>query len=541
MIPKNLATPTPSPADLAELGRPPASPPHAKAMADSGFVFTGPASLRVDRERTADVSGRALPQVPAALRNRQRQAAERAMAKAANGASKAGRAGARTLEQRILDRASLGWNLAEQEQIETLGVDAYLERQLDPESIDDFGLEDAILEVFPSLSMTPAELQATFEDDGGFAIAFELFLATLYRHTYSPRQLYERMVVFWTDHFNISLFSDFGPLFKPTDDREVIRRHALGKFPDMLRASAKSPAMLSYLTNDSNFVGHPNENYARELMELHTMGVDGGYTETDVKEVARCLTGWLYYPPDFEEFGQFLFYPPLHDDEAKTVLGRNLPAGQGIGDGEAVLDILATHPSTARFVSRKLLRYFWGYEPGDAMVDKIAAIYQETGGDIPSMLRGVFRWHRMASATPKVKRPLHLVTSAMRALFAGLENPFYLIEVLLQAGHLPYTWAPPNGFPDSEGYWSGFVLPRYNFATTLLRGNPAPATVDLPFLDPAQSPEELTNILDVLLLNQTMEPATRTAVTQFLNGPRNIGRVADAISLVIASPEFQRY
>lgn len=441
----------------------------------------------------------------------------------------------------VVERATLGWTLGEQEAIEAMGMSAWLERQLDPESIDDLGLEDALEQAFPSIAMTPAQRLITYYEDEETPLV-ELELATLYRAAYSPRQLLERMVIFWTDHFNISLLSDFGIYLKPTDDRDVVRRHALGSFPELLRASAGSPAMLSYLTNDSNVVGHPNENYARELMELHTMGSDGGYTELDVKEVARCFTGWTWeYDDSPQDFGEFIFESELHDTGAKTVLGQTIPAGGGIEDGERVLDILAAHPSTARFVARKMLVYFWGYQPDDASVDRIAGIYLDTDGDIPSMVRGIFQGFKGSDPPPKLKRPFHLVVSAIRALFGELDNPYLLVESLYLAGHLPFTWGPPNGFPDSEAYWSGFVLPRFNFAGTFLAGDEPSVLLDLPFLDPAESPEVLAFILDILLLDQGMGDDTRAAVTEYLSGPRDAETLADAIGLVIAGPEFQRY
>ncbi len=208
-------------------------------------------------------------------------------------------------EQRLIQRLSLGWNLAERQLIGQLGYEAYLERQLDYEAIDDSFLEQPLVEALPTLSMSPAQLLQSYIGEPSVPVV-ELLLATLYRSLYSPRLLFDRMVIFWSDHFNIDLFGEAGFLLKPTDDREVVRRYALSSFPELLWASAHSPAMLSYLTNDTNDQDHPNENYARELMELHTMGADRGYTEQDVKEVARCFTGWGFRgPAPAPLFGRF--------------------------------------------------------------------------------------------------------------------------------------------------------------------------------------------------------------------------------------------
>lgn len=479
------------------------------------------------------------PVLPKALGQPQRRLAEvlpKHLAKASRG-------GTANLEQRLLQRLSFGWNLVMQDEIESMGISAYVDRQLDPQSLDDGGLEDALAQAFPSLAMSPAQRLVTYFDNEQEAF-YEFVLARIYRALYSPRQLYERLVDLWTDHFNIYLFSDYGLWLKPTDDLEVIRPHALGKFPDLLRASAHSPAMLDYLTNDSNVRQHPNENYARELMELHSLGVDGGYTEADVKEVARCLTGWTFLsePEAGFQWGRFAFDGQQHDMESKAVLGQHIAAGGGIEDGERVLDILASHASTARFISRKMLRHFWGYEPDERSVDKVAQLYVDHGGDIPTMVEGVFRWYRMTRATPKVKRPTMMVTSTLRALFAQADAPLILLATLFAAGHLPFNWGPPNGYPDSAGYWSGYLLPRFDFASLFLLVEEYGVTVDLPFLDPSEEPAQLRAILDLLLLGGTSSETTGQAVESYLRSrPASRQTLAEAIGLMVASPEFQQF
>lgn len=450
--------------------------------------------------------------------------------------------GAANARQRLLQRITMGWSLVEQQRIDSLGERAYLEQQLDPASIDDGGLDAALEEALPTITMTPLEIATTFGD--AFEIPFfELQLATLFRATYSPRQLLERMVVFWSDHFSINLAGDFGPLLKPTDDREVIRRHALGRFGDLLLASATSPAMLDYLTNDSNVKGHPNENYARELMELHTLGVDGGFTEHDVREVSRALTGWSYGGLDAgSAFGQFQFRAADHDTDAKLVLGTPLPAGRGIEDGIDVLAILARHPSTARFVSRKLLRFFWGYEPGDALVARVAQVYLDTDGDIKVVLHRVLSWFQLAVATPKLKRPWHLVISTLRALFADINEPFFVLSSLLAAGHLPFNWGPPNGYPDSNGYWSGSLLPRWSFAASAVEPSESGLGLDVSYLDPALPIEALVETMSLVLRGGTLGDETLATARQFLAAePVTEKRILEALGLVISSPDFQHY
>ena len=446
------------------------------------------------------------------------------------------------VEQRLLQRISMGFNLAELEQVETLGYHAYLDRQLDPESIDDGGLEDALHAALPTLGMSPAERLFNYHDNP-IVPFFEFQIATLYRSIYSPRQLFERMVIFWTDHFNIDILSDFGIWLKPTDDAEVVRRHALKNFPDLLRASAHSPAMLEYLTNDSNVKEHPNENYPRELLELHAMGADNGYTQEDVREVARCLTGWSFYNYDQgARFGRFFFNAAEHDRGRKVVLGQVIPAGGGIEDGETVLRLLGEHPNTAAFIARKMLRYMWGYEPGEKAVDQVAQTYADTGGDIPEMLRKILTKWRLEDAPPKLKRPYHLAVSAMRSLFAGVNSPGFLLQAILSAGQLPYLWSPPNGYPDAEGYWAGLILPRWNYASEVVTHPESGVTVNLPFLDPDLPAAELAERIDLLLMNRMMTPTTKDVLIEFLERqPITPDRLREALGLALASPEFQRY
>ena len=476
------------------------------------------------------------PRIPEALRAR----ASGLQGLAASGRSSRETAG--SFVRLFLERSSMGWNLIEQEEVERLGVRDYFERQLHPEEIDDYGLEEILREALPTLTLSPWEIISRYYEEPEIPF-FELLVATVYRAVYSPRQLFERMVVFFTDHFNIGIDSDRSIWFKATDEREVIRRHALGSFPAMLRGSARSAAMLSYLTNDSNEVGHPNENYARELMELHTLGVDGGYGEQDVKEVARALTGWAFWDYDAgPAFGDFVFRSEVHDFGPKTILGTTLTGSGGIDDGESVLELLANHESTSRFLADKMLRFLWGYEPTESAVRAVSRTYLETDGDIPSMLRESLAWFRVATASPKLKRPYHLMVSSVRALLAELEHPFFLLEMAYRAGHLPYNWSPPNGYPDSEGYWSGFLLPRWNFAAEALTSEDGGIRLTLDELDASRPVEEIVEIFDVLLLGGTMTEATRAVLSSFLTRqPRNRERLGDAAGLVLASPEFQRY
>jgi uncharacterized protein (DUF1800 family) len=389
--------------------------------------------------------------------------------------------------------------------------------------------------------MTPYEI---YTSDDSFRGVIELIVAKLLRAAYSPRQLYERTVDFWSNHFSIDILANHGFLLKPSDDREVARRHAFGKFGDLLSASAHSPAMLEYLTNDSNVRGHPNENYARELMELHTVGVDGGYTQKDVREVARCFTGWTLRSiyDETADMGTYRFEMYNHDQRSKRVLGKKIKAGGGEEDGLAVIALLAEHSKTAEFISTKLLRFFQGYEPSKRAIKKVARKFEGTGGNLRATIKAVLSKKNMKQAAPKLKRPQHLMVSAIRATSADVDDLGYMIEALEVSGHLPFAWSAPNGYPDDENYWSGFILPRWNFAATM--PNPAQSGMRLdPFLlDDSSTPARFVRRLDQRLFNGTMSDETRIGIEEFLSaGKLNPKRAREAVGIAIASPEFQSY
>lgn len=451
------------------------------------------------------------------------------------------RLGAESIEQRVLQRTTFGWNLALQEEIDRIGWRSYLDRQLDPESIDDGGLEDALLEALPSLSERPLRRVAKYRDQRAIP-TIELAFATFIRALLSPRQLFERTVELWNDHLHTAIEADLGPFLKADYDRDI-RAQALNTFRGLIGASAHGPAMLDFLTNNTNFRGHPNENYARELMELHTLGVDGGYTQDDVREVARAFTGWTFYDPrnPGRNFGRFLFLGDAHDFDAKTVLGTPLPAGQGVADGEAVLDLLAGHQSTARFIARKMLIQFIGYAPTERDIERVAEVFQNSGGDLRSCLRSVLSWHGLTAARPKFKRPFHLVTSSLRALFGGLDGAAEHLFWMFSAGHFPFYWSPPNGYPDAEGYWALAPLGRWNYGNAILAGS-----VDIEaivgFLGDAENAEQVVALLDQLLVGGLLSDATRRALLDFLGErPLDPTTLREAIGLAVCSPEFQSY
>ena len=316
-------------------------------------------------------------------------------------------------------------------------------------------------------------------------VVTELQRAKLLRAVYSEQQLYEVLVDFWENHFNIFANKDDDRYLLTGFDRETIRPFTMGRFRDLLGATAHSPAMLFYLDNWRSSVPRPyaakgdkpagvdggfNENYARELLELHTLGVDGGYTQKDVQEVARCFSGWTIQKPN--EQGLFLYRPGLHDDGEKVVLGHKILPGGGIADGERVLDILATHPSTARFISTKLARRFISDEPPQVVIDRAAAVFLKTDGSIRETLRAIVTSPEFFSATAyraKVRSPFEYVAAAMRALNADTDGDRPVLDLVGRMGQPLFGRITPDGYPDRGEVWlsSGAMVARFNFASAL--------------------------------------------------------------------------
>jgi uncharacterized protein (DUF1800 family) len=371
-------------------------------------------------------------------------------------------------------------------------------------------------------------------------VTAELQASRIMRAVYSERQLQEVMVDFWTNHFNVYAPKGADRWFLVSYDRDVIRPHAFGNFKDLLVSTAESPAMLFYLDNfqsvsptanqnqrraaaaqfnrnpllnnalgvrrdrmpqQPNAMPQPqrarrgiNENYARELMELHTLGVDGGYTQKDVQEVARCFTGWTIIDPrgaanyagfvDEARTGTFYFNPRLHDDGEKLVLGHKIPAGGGMNDGLLVLDILAHHPSTAKFIATKLSRKFVTDNPTPELVNRVAAAYMKSNGDIRETLRAIFtspEFNSPENYRAKIKTPFELAVSAVRALGGDTNGAPPIHQWIGRMGEPLYQYQAPTGYPDTAEHWvnTGALLERINFALALV-SNRIPGThVDL--------------------------------------------------------------
>jgi uncharacterized protein (DUF1800 family) len=398
----------------------------------------------------------------------------------------------------------------------------------------------------------------------------QLMAQKLYRAVQSENQLAEVMTDFWFNHFNVSMTDNQARPWLLSYERDAIRPNALGKVRGLLEATARHPAMLLYLDNAQSTAAAEaettmggrmdgrrggrglksppakrargvNENYARELMELHTLGVDGGYTQADVVQVARAFTGWTMIPPDrreeverrlararraggpgsasFATDGDFLFRADMHDAGAKTVLGKRLPAGRGVEDGEDVLDLLAVHPATARHLATKLAVRFVSDQPPPALVDRLTTVYLQTGGDVRALLRAIAQspefWSRRAVGA-KVKSPFELAASALRATGARVESPRAALQWIARMGQPLYAYQAPTGYPDRAEAWvsTGALLNRMNFGLQLASGRVDGVGLDLPALlpaaergrEPASREEALRLYAGLLLPGRTLDP-----------------------------------
>jgi hypothetical protein len=350
--------------------------------------------------------------------------------------------------------------------------------------------QDQVLETLPGVRQAlydnaPPELRRRIDLSAGPAqvVVRDLMEGKLLRAIYSGRQLEEVLTDFWFNHFNVYLDKGADHYLVTEYERDAIRPHVLGKFRDLLEATAKSPAMLFYLDNWQSVGPAPaparaanqarrglNENYGRELMELHTLGVDGGYTQKDVTEVARCFTGWTILQP--QRGGDFVFNPRAHDNGEKVVLGVKIPAGGGMSDGEKVLDILARHPSTAHFISRELAQRFVADAPPAALVDRMAQTFLKTGGDLREVMKTMLAskefWSVDAYRT-KMKSPLDLVVSAVRAEDGQVDYALNLANQVAQLGEPLYRKQEPTGYSNLGKEWvnTAGLLARMNFALQL--------------------------------------------------------------------------
>jgi uncharacterized protein (DUF1800 family) len=519
----------------------------------------------------------------------------------------------------VLNRLGYGPSAAAVEQVKRAGIKSYIDAQLHPDRIPDTSMAGR-LSGFTTLAKSSRELAQDYfmpamverreaqrraqGTDASAAnpvqpartpeqteamrmqrtVVTELSQQRFLRAIYSDRQLEEVMVDFWMNHFNVFIGKGQVRLYLTEYERDAVRPHVLGRFRELLGATAHSPAMLFYLDNWQSSapegavtsagsvrnrgqarrqaVGDPrrrrfpdpamterqfpagvppqprarglNENYARELMELHTLGVDGGYTQKDVQEVARAFTGWTIANPRLG--GGFTFDPRRHDDGEKVVLGHRIKAGGGEKDGEEVLDLLAKHPSTARFIATKLARRFIADAPPAAVVDRAARRFKETGGDLREVVKAIVTSPEFLGEEyrrAKTKNPFEFVVSSVRATGLDMTNTLPLVQSVRDLGMPIYGAQPPTGYPDRADAWvnSGALLNRMNFAIALTSGRMR-ALGAAPLSNLGTAEEARRTLYAVALADDVSAPTAATVA--------KATTPAQTVALILGSPEFQK-
>ena len=421
-----------------------------------------------------------------------------------------------TRARRLLDRAAWGPRPGDVERLAELGEDAWLDEQLHPDRIDDFDCD--LRTAFIDAWNAPADLAFEIRPEH---VERQLAAYTLTRAVYSERQLYEVMVAFWSDHFHVAIAKNECKHLALLHVRDAIRPHVFSPFRDLLRAATLSPAMLVYLDGRSNTAAAPNENHARELLELHTLGVDGGYTQKDVMEAARCLTGWRVrerWAP-----GQLAFEPAEHAPGTKNVLGRRIVQTER-DEVDALLDAIVAHPSCARFVARKLARFFVSDDPPDALVDEAARAFGSEGNTRAAM-RVLLRSEELHAET-KIKRPFRYVVSALRALDADCSfGRRGTLTHLRAMGQTPFGYPTPDGYPQEGRAWLGTLNARWRYAWELTHDALPDSSLMLDrWIERAGGAEAAWEVL----------------IGRGPRGDERNLRGADSLALALATPEFQR-
>ncbi|MFQ5888693.1 MAG: DUF1800 domain-containing protein [Gemmatimonadota bacterium] len=505
----------------------------------------------------------------------------------------------------LLERATFGVRPADIGEILDRGIEGWLERQLHPERIPDEGLEER-LRAFPAATLRaselyeayppPAVLRARFGNPDSLSremrrelrrriphrIVAELAGAKLQRAVYSERQLEEVLVDFWFNHFNVFFGKGADRWLVGDFEREAIRRHVLGRFADMLEATASHPAMLFYLDNWRSSLPDSlnpavrleragrrprsrqrglNENYARELLELHTLGVDGGYTQADVIEVARAFTGWTIAHPRSrmgrDGMGvEFRFRSEMHDPGDKVVLGRLVRGNRGMEEGREILRRLAEHPSTARHLATKLVERFVADDPPPGLVNEIASVYLTTGGDLREVTRALLTSERFfdpAYRGAKLRSPFELVAAALRITGSEVGPSRDVLDRLRSFGHLPYLSDVPTGYPEASEEWvsSGAMLQRMNFALALSAGELDGVRLGDGYLTPRprgwsggeEEREAAVGALLAALLPGRDTERLAAVILDDLEASEAVGRAVArrALGLALGSPDFQRH
>ena len=458
-----------------------------------------------------------------------------------------------TVARFALNRLGYGPRPADVRRVLAMGLEDWVEEQLSPLPDPDL---DTRLRGFTTLGYPISQVLAAFNADRGFGQILDEFLAAkLVRSAHASNQLQEVLVDFWFNHFNVFIGDGFVRYSAMAYERDAIRPHVLGRFRDLIGAVAAHPAMLFFLDNYLNradstergrMVAGINENYGRELLELHTVGVDAGYTQDDVREAARVFTGWGI--DNVNNAGNFVFRPAFHDRAAKHVFGLDVAAGGGKEEGDRLLDHLCAHPATARFVSWRLAQRFVADDPPARVVDRMAATFQSSRGDLRAVLRtmvGTAEFWAEAFGPGKVKTPLELVVSAIRAVEGQVTSARGVAAQLSNMGMGLYASVPPTGYSNRGSEWlnPSSHLARMNFALDLAANAMPGVAVDSRSVvsrlgGNPDDPRSAASTLNVDLFARNLSRETLDAASRVAPGG-SVGVAPRVVGLCLAGPEMQ--
>jgi len=452
----------------------------------------------------------------------------------------------------VLVRLAFGPRPGEYKTVAKEGWQKWVESQLDPASIDDSKLDERITKECPSVRRTLSELEGLSresdrdtERESRDRIKNELRKAVLLRAVHSERQLQEVIVDFWRNHFNVDV--NKVPYLATHYEENVLRTHAFGKFDDLLMATARHPAMLVYLDNYVSNRNGLNENYARELMELHSLGVDNGYKQQDVINLAKVLTGWTcgWRPAENASAGneteyKFFFNEGAHDPTPVTVVGLDIGGQGGIADGEAAIRHLALHNNTSRFIAAKLCRYLVRDNPDPAFVERVSSVFRKTEGDLKAVYRAIIldpEFMKSSNFRCKVRTPFEFIVSALRMTDARIESPDRIFRELQLMGQPLYECLEPTGYSDAQEAWldPGVMVYRWNFSIELVTGKVKGVSGGMEFVEPilkAPADSRPRKVMEMLLPGVT-DPKLEKLLT-FTPDPRAITAFA------LGSPSFQQ-
>ncbi|HEX9501805.1 MAG TPA: DUF1800 domain-containing protein [Thermoanaerobaculia bacterium] len=470
----------------------------------------------------------------------------------------------------VLNRLAFGPRPGDVDKVLEDGIDVWIDQQLHPDAIPDRAVE-ARLQNMPTLLLSNGAIMDAYykplvqarrsrkADAAGEApastpelmaarqkgreVVEDLVAQRIIRAAESDRQLNEVMVDFWFNHFNVFIGKGPDRFMITSYERDAIRPRIWGRFEDLLTATAKSPAMLFYLDNARSRGGALNENYAREIMELHTLGVDAGYTQKDVTELARVFTGWTID----QRSGTFIFRPRLHDNSEKTVLGVHFRAGGGIEEGEQMIHILAHHPATAHHIALQLCQRLVSDNPPKALVDRVAKKFLATDGDLRETVRAIIdspEFWDPKQYRAKVKSPFEYVISAVRAVHATVDNPLPIARALQQIGEPLYGAQPPTGYSDRADVWinTGALMNRLNFALALAANKLPGVHSDVVSMIPSSEAADAAQSVDALaaaLIGGDLSGPTRATIKSRIV-ERDNTQIPMVAGLILGSPEFQR-